>query len=106
MASGIEVYDPNTGALIMDNTTFIGRVVGEIWANSTSGSAYVPGLSTVVQPFAIPVMDAVDGAYYSHYSATYPQVTISGDTVSWTRTPLPDYVPGGLPNCRLVLGGF
>lgn len=100
MTMGLQVWDAQ-GRLIIDQSTVMGRVIGIIDANASSGSAYVAGLDQGT-PFAIPMLqqDAQNGPTFG--TNTYPDCSFSGNTVSWTRQARPSGVP--LAPCKLLLG--
>lgn len=98
MPAGLQVWD-EAGNLIIDTSTFMGRLIASIDASAMSGTATVPGLDQGI-PFAIPILDVGSGVQ-TYATVSMPQVTFSGNSVSWTRqTP----ASGGAPACQLILG--
>lgn len=71
MAEGLQCWDA-TGALLVDNTTRIARILGII-APTASGSMTVPEFATGIA-FARPLTST---------SSKTPQVYIAGTTLSW-----------------------
>ena len=103
MPCGLQLWDGVNGALYLDTTMLIGRLIGQIdIGTGESGSATFIGLSSGT-PFALPLMGKGEtGWFYENF--TLPVCTFSGDTVSWTRFRPGTYPSATLPPCTLILG--
>jgi len=75
MPSGLEVYDPQTGALLVSLTTRLSRMIGQVYAAAgVSGSVVVD--SSLGTPWAIAMPR-------SYPTGSCHRITISGGTISW-----------------------
>lgn len=91
MAQGMQIYD-NSGDLLIDTSTFIGNVINSITVSTGSGSITNSLLSNGT-PFAfcsIPSTGTTPFADGTESTPTWPEITFSGDTMSWTKVDDPN----------------
>lgn len=79
MTTGLQVFDAQ-GNITLDATHRIGKIITSIKTGTTNSSVVVPELANAGQPFTYITTDA---DYFSEYYA-YPDIKVTGTTVSWT----------------------
>lgn len=95
MAAGFEVFDAN-GATVISVTDKLCRILGSVDITS-NGSTTNPGLLNGTPWWACRQISA------SSVDATYPNISVSGSTISWSYNE--DYVGGRVP-VSLVYGVY
>lgn len=78
MPAGLQTFDAN-GVLILDATHRIGKIITSFDSGVANSSRIVPEIQNAGTPFCFITTDA---DYFSEHIA-YPDITISGTTVSW-----------------------
>ena len=78
MPQGFQVWDA-AGALILDTNSMLGRILGTVAASGSTGSIDHGGLTTG-RPFYV----CVSSDNGTGVGVMYPNVTISGSTLSWS----------------------
>lgn len=81
MPNGLQVFDAS-GGLVLDATTRLGRIYATFSSGTSDGSAVVPALADGGQPFVFVEDNSADLTLASLYA--YPNVSVSGTTVSWS----------------------
>lgn len=79
MPAGLQVFDAQ-GNIVLDATHRIGKIIVSINTGTTNSSIVVPDLANAGQPFTYTTVDA---DYFAEWYA-YPDIKITGTTVSWT----------------------
>jgi hypothetical protein len=92
MASGLRVWD-NVGNLLIDTSTRMGRVLGQISTGTADGSVTSAGFATGAPFYAIVPKSGSPAAINT------PNITITGNTMSWSFSGVPS------PQDSLVLYG-
>lgn len=113
MPAGILVRDAN-GNVIVDNTTFMGRYLGQVGIGQGAGSLVNANFANGV-PWVMAIMDnpspidtsTVTGTgFYDVFAwMTAPTWAVSGTTLTWNR-PAASTLPSiwNYPSCTLVYG--
>lgn len=79
MSIGLQIFDEN-GVLILDATHRIGKIITIFDTGTTNSSRSVPELLNAGTPF--PFVSTDEDYATEHYA--YPDIKITGTTVSWT----------------------
>ena len=79
MTTGLQIFDAQ-GVLKLDATKRIGKILTYFDSGVTNSSRTVAEIQGAGTPFAFITTDA---DYFSEYYA-YPDITITGTTVSWS----------------------
>jgi len=105
MAAGLQIFDAS-GNLVLDGTRRIGKIVSTFASGVANSSRVIPGLSDSGTPFHYITTDA---DYFSEHIA-YPDITISGNTVSWAfldyAIPVSPYGPAPRRSVEISVGVF
>lgn len=80
MATGMRIRHPVTGALKMDLTTRLPRLLGTVDTTVNNGAIAIPNLGTGTGWFAATPLYG-DGVVWG---GNTPTITMSGSTLSWT----------------------
>lgn len=84
MTQGLQVFDAN-GNLIVDITDSLAKIVGTInIAAGTSGSVSVPAQVGGTRVYVVKLASTPIGPVSNGPSNKRTEVTISGNTISWT----------------------
>lgn len=84
MTQGLQVFDAN-GKLTVDITDSLARIIGTISiAVGTSGSVAVPAQAGGTRIFVVKLASTPVGPVSNGPSNRRTEVTISGNTISWT----------------------
>lgn len=78
MPFGLQTFDAN-GVMMLDATHRIGRIITSFQSGTTNSSRTIPELQDSGIPFTYTITDA---DYFAEYVA-YPDITVTGTTVSW-----------------------
>ena len=81
MTTGLQVFDAN-GNITLDATKRIGKIVAYFESGTTNSSKVVPELQDAGTPFFFITSDA---DYFTE-NFVYPDIEITGTTVSWKFT--------------------
>lgn len=78
MSIGLQTFDAN-GVLMLDATHRIGKIITSFESGTANSSRTVPEIQGAGTPFYFITTDA--DYFAEHYA--YPDITITGTTVSW-----------------------
>lgn len=105
MAIGMQIFDAQ-GNLILDGTKRIGKIVTTFDSGISNSSRTAPELQGAGTPFHFTTTDA---DYFSEYYA-YPDITITGTTVSWSfvdyQIPISPFNQAPRRNIQISVGVF
>ena len=98
MAYGLEIRNPNNGAVILRITDRLTRVIGSFDTGTQSGSFAVPLLGSGAQTFA-----TIEPGVTSYpVNQVLPQLAINGNIISWTF----DNRTENRVSCRVTYGVY
>lgn len=84
MAFGLKIWD-ELGNVVLDTNVRVGRIIGQVTSGTSAGSISVPDFAQGTPWFIVqPITSA-------GFTAEVPNVTISGNTLSWTFPLAPNY---------------
>lgn len=105
MPVGLQTFDAN-GVLILDATHRIGKIITSFNSGIANSSRVIPELEDSGTPFHFITTDA---DYFAEYLA-YPDITISGTTVSWSfvdyQIPIYPFDQAPRRNVEISIGVF
>jgi len=81
MPTGLQVFDA-TGRIMLDTTTRLGRIYSTFSSGVADGAVSVSALADGGEPFVFVEDNSADLTIATPYA--YPNVTVSGTTVSWS----------------------
>lgn len=85
MSAGLQVFDAS-GNLIVDTSTYLGRILGSVTIESGNSGSLVDAALLTGTPFAVPCTQFLDG--YDPFEwdpgISNPSISFSGNTMSWS----------------------
>ena len=105
MPFGLETFDAN-GVLMLDATRRLGKIITSFDSGTTNSSRLVPEIQDAGTPFYFITTEA---DYFGEYLA-YPDITITGTSVSWQfvdyKIPISPFSQAARRNVQINIGVF